>query len=148
MGERKRRNPLDGLTRDQSDFLDWLVEPAQTRTPKTQSAYAEENHVNERTLREWKKRQDFREAWDRRLSDLNIDPGRIQDVIDSMWAQACRGNVKAAELYLKYIDRFRDIKEVITTVSAEDLTDEELEEAYQGFVSSAIQSRATPDDED
>jgi hypothetical protein len=145
-----KRPAHDGLTKDQSEFLDWLIDPDQTRLPKTQKEYASEHHCSIRTLSEWKKRSDFREAWDRRLSDINISPDRIQAVVNSMWAQACRGNVKAAELYLKYIDRFRDVREVITTTSVEDLSDEELDEAYQGFIESAVEARqaaAGPDDE-
>lgn len=148
-----RRRPLDGLSPDQSKFLDWLIEPSQTRLPKTQTEFAREIHANERTLRDWKKLPEFREAWDRRLADINVSPDRIQDVINSVWSHACRGNMKAAELYLKYIDRFRDVREVITTTSVEEMDDDELEEAYQGFISQVVEDReaaeaATRDTED
>lgn len=131
-----------GMTKDQQKFIDWLVEPAQTRKPKTQVEFAETIHASPSTLTKWKKDQKFREAWDATLYELNISPDRIQDVIDSMWAQACRGNVKAAELYLKYTDRFRDVRTIEHVQSSvEELSDEELEAEYKGFLSEEVDKR-------
>jgi hypothetical protein len=135
----KRR---EGVTPDQSKFIDWLIEPPQTRLPKTQKEYAEENNCSDRTLTKWKKDMKFREAWDRALFDLNVSPDRVQSVIDAMWAQSCRGNVKAAELYLKYTDRYRPSIDVIHSESSvEELSDDELEVEYQGFLAREVERR-------
>lgn len=144
----------DGITSDQSDFIDWLMDPKGTREPKTQKEYAELNHISDRTLTKWKKDTKFREAWDRAYFDLNISPDRVQEIVDSMHAQACRGNMKAAELYLKFTDRFRDVREVITTTqSVEELSDEALEEEYQGYLAQEVARRTAaaavgPDDDE
>lgn len=133
------------LSPEQHEFIDWLIEPQQTRDPKTQKEFGKTINAPTTTLSKWKKDMKFREEWDRRLHDLNISPDRIQSVIDSMWAQACRGNVKAAELYLKYTDRFTPQVEITHVTSVEELSDEELENEYQGYLSQEVARRMQDD---
>ena len=67
---------------------------------------------------------------------MNINPERVQSVIDALWQQAANGDVKAASLYLQYIDKFTPKRKV----SVEDdrdvaaFSDEELADAMEAEV--------------
>jgi len=66
--------------------------------------------------------------WDRRCAELNIHPERTQSVIDSLFKQAADGDVKAASLYLQYIDKFTPKRRVVVDDDREasGLSDAEL----------------------
>ena len=96
---------------DWSEFLDWLL--SEVREPGTQQEWAVENGVNERTVRRWKDNSRFIREWDRRAAELNVHPERTQAVVDALFKQAADGDVKAATLYLQYIDKFTPKRRVV-----------------------------------
>ena len=119
------------------ELLEWLLR-GPDRSPATQRDWARENDIHEDSVRRIKRDQRFIKEWDRRAAELNINPERVQSVIDALWQQAAGGDVKAASLYLQYIDKFTPKRKV----SVEDdrdvalFSDEELAAALEAEASS------------
>jgi len=88
------------------------------------------------SLRRIKRDPRFIKEWDRRASELNINPERVQSVIDALWAAAAGGDVKAASLYLQYIDKFTPRKKMILDDERDvaGYSNEELAEALEAEV--------------
>lgn len=117
------------LTDLKEEFMLWLLDPARMGSYKE---WAEAHGCNENTLRNWRKDPAFKSELDRRLMQMNVDSIRIQKVVDAMWDKAAQGDVKAAELYLRYIEKLQPSRPVLeddTDVSK--LSDEELLAALQ-----------------
>ncbi len=93
-------------------FLDWLLE-GEGRVPSTQKDWAAENGVAASTVRKWKRDPRFVREWDRRATDLNVHPERTQSVVESLWRAASGGDVKAASLYLQYVEKFTPKRAVL-----------------------------------
>jgi hypothetical protein len=143
-----RRQRGDGiLSPDQLEFIEWLVDPRMTEWAN-QAEYAAAHNVAPKTLSKWKGDLKFREAWDKRLGELNVNPARIQEVLDAMHraATATRPDTKAAQLYMQFVDRWRPTVEVVTTTTAAELTDEQLEAEYQRALESEIERRVNAGD--
>ena len=111
-------------------FLEWLLQGPE-RDPKHQYQWAEENGVHEDSVRRWKRDPRFVKEWDRRASELNVNPERVQGVVDALWRKAADGDTKAAALYLQYIDKFTPKRKVVvdddrdaTNMSDSELADE------------------------
>lgn len=96
---------------DWSEFLDWLL--SEDRVPATQKEWAADRGLNERTVRRWKADPRFTREWDRRAAELNVHPERTQSVVDALYKQAAQGDVKAATLYLQYIDKYTPKRRVL-----------------------------------
>jgi len=111
---------------DWSDFLDWML--SEDREPATQKEWAAGHDLNERTVRRWKSDPRFIREWDRRAAELNVHPERTQSVVDALYKQAAQGDVKAATLYLQYIDKFTPKRRVLVDDErdAAGLSDSEL----------------------
>lgn len=109
----------------QSQFLDWLL--TDPKDPATRVAWAHENGVHPDSAKRWKRDKRFQEEWDRRAREKNISVDRVQSVVDSLHKAAVNGDVKAANLYLQYIDRFTP-KRIVRNEDAETkgLSDEDL----------------------
>lgn len=88
----------------QSKFLDWLL--SDPKDPETRAEWCEQNEVHYDTPKRWKRDKRFQEEWERRAREKNISVDRVQSVVDSLHKAALNGDVKAASLYLQYIDRF------------------------------------------
>jgi len=111
------------------EFIEWLIDPARVGT---QEEWAKTHGTYASTLSKWKKDPNFKAALDKRLGQLNIDSLRIQKVVDAMWDKASQGDVKAAELYLRYIEKIQPTKPVLdddTDVTR--MSDAELLEALR-----------------
>ena len=93
-------------------FLDWLLQ-GHDRDPQHQYQWAEENGFHEDSVRRWKRDPRFVKEWDRRASELNVNPERVQGVVDALWRKAADGDTKAAALYLQYIDKFTPKRKVV-----------------------------------
>ena len=111
-------------------FLEWLLQGPE-RDPKHQYQWAEENGVHEDSVCRWKRDPRFVKEWDRRASELNVNPERVQGVVDALWRKAADGDTKAAALYLQYIDKFTPKRKVVvdddrdaTNMSDSELADE------------------------
>ena len=93
-------------------FLDWLL-LGLDRVPATQRDWAAENGVHEDSLRRWKRDVRFVREWDRRAAELNVHPERTQAVVDAWFVAAAAGDVKAASLYLQYIEKFTPKRRIV-----------------------------------
>ena len=86
-------------------------------------------------MRRIKRDPRFMKEWDRRAAELNIHPERTQTVIDALFAQAADGDVKAASLYLQYIEKFTPKRRlVVEDKDASSLSDLELAEELEALV--------------
>jgi hypothetical protein len=109
----------------QSQFLDWML--TDPKEPKTRAEWCELNGVHIDTPKKWKRDKRFQEEWDKRAREKNISVDRVQSVVDSLHAAAVNGDVKAASLYLQYIDRFTPKKVVkVEDSDTKALSDDEL----------------------
>jgi hypothetical protein len=117
------------------DLLEWLLRGPE-REPRTQREWATENTIHEDSIRRIKRDARFIKEWDRRAAELNINPERVQSVIDSLWQRASDGDVKAASLYLQYIDKFTPKRRVVVDDDRDTagLSDEELASALEAEV--------------
>lgn len=109
----------------QSKFLDWLL--SDPKDPATRAQWAQENGVHVDSTKRWKRDKRFQEEWERRAREKNISVDRVQSVVDALHQAAVNGDVKAANLYLQYIDRFVP-KRIVRTEDADTkaLSDEDL----------------------
>ena len=117
------------------DLLDWLLR-GPDRRPRTQREWASENDIHEDSLRRIKRDHRFIKEWDRKAAELNINPERVQSVIDSLWLRASEGDVKAASLYLQYIEKFTPRRRLVIDDERDiaSFTDEELASALEAEV--------------
>jgi hypothetical protein len=133
----------------QREFLEWLVDPRTSAEKGTQKAWAEAHGLDQQTPSRWKTDLAFRRAWERRLHELNIDPDRIQKVIDSVYEIAINGvnnadRIKGATLYLQYVNRLSPSKAQPAEEEKpiEDMSDEELEALASNVVELRKSKRA------
>ena len=117
-------------------FLTWLTTPPEVRKelgePAGIKAWAEANDVTYETTRRWRLDPMFRAEWERILSEMNIRPDRVQQVIDAMYKNAVSGDTKSAELYLRLVDKISPPKvQVIESKSVAQMSNEELSAALE-----------------
>lgn len=118
------------LTSNQLAFLEWMVDPSPKSVKGSQAQWCRDHGLDESNPRIWKRQPKFQEALRARLDELNVSPDRIQEVVDAMFKQATEGNTKAAELYLRFVERLQPPR-VVVEKSASDLSDEELVAALE-----------------
>ena len=112
----------------QAEFLDWLL--ADIKIPNSQAKWAEQASVHERTVQGWKKDIRFKREWERRASEKNISPERIQDMVNTLYNAGKNGDTKAATSYLAYVERFLPAPERTTSDKGiQGMTDAELDRA-------------------
>lgn len=99
------------LTDKQQAFLEWLCVPSGLREPSTQMEWGRQNQCGQTALKAWKKDPTFRLAWDARLSELQVDPEKIDEVMTALFKKATIGDTKAISMYLEVADRFRPAPE-------------------------------------
>lgn len=127
------------LTDLQSRFLDWLIKPESEREPESQAAWCAANRVHENTPRKWKADANFRAHWEKRLAELKLNPSRIQEVVDAMFAKAAKGDTRAAAIVFRYLEWVMPRK--VTAADVDDpteLSDEELEAALDDDVAPTL----------
>jgi len=118
-----------------AELLEWLLLGPE-RSPRTQKEWAAGRDIHVDSLRRIKRDPRFVKEWDRRCAELNIHPERTQSVIDSLFRQAADGDVKAASLYLQYIDKFTPKRRVVVDDerAASGLSDLELADELEALV--------------
>ena len=118
-----------------AELLEWLLLGSE-RSPRTQKEWAEGRDIHADSLRRIKRDPRFVKEWDRRCAELNIHPERTQSVIDSLFRSAADGDVKAASLYLQYIDKFTPKRRVVVDDErvASGLSDAELADELEALV--------------
>jgi hypothetical protein len=115
----------DVMPEIQSRYLDWLL--SDVRVPPTQIAWCSENGVDDKTPPRWKKDPRFLKAWESRSVEKNVSIERVQAVIDVIYEAATNGDLKAAEQYMRYVERILPPRMVqrdpddLTAMSDEDL---------------------------
>ena len=118
-----------------AELLDWLL-LGPDRDPKNQYEWAEAHDIHAASVRRIKSDPRFVREWDRRAAELNIHPERTQSVIDALWGAAAGGDVKAASLYLQYIDKFTPKRKMVLDDERDvaGYSDEELASALEAEV--------------
>ena len=118
-------------------LLEWLLRGPE-RSPRTQKEWAGEHAIHQDSIRRIKRDPRFVREWDRRAAELNINPERVQSVIDALWQQAANGDVKAASLYLQYIEKFTPRRKVVMEDErdAQSFSDDELASLLEEEVAS------------
>lgn len=112
-----------------AEFIEWLIDPGHMGT---QEEWAKAHGVAPATVSGWKKNPEFKANLNRRLAEMNVDSLRIQAVVNAMWDRAATGDVKAAELYLRYIEKLQPSRPVLEDdTDVTKLSDEELLAALQ-----------------
>ena len=119
-----------------TDLLDWLLLGPE-RDPLTQREWAKQHELHEDSVRRIKKDSRFLKEWDRRAAELNINPERVQSVIDALWQRAADGDVKAASLYLQYIDKFTPKRKVAVAEDRDvlSMSDSQLADELEATIS-------------
>lgn len=111
----------------QARYIEWVLTPKAERKPRTLAEFARLNGFNPETVYRWKRDQRFKDALKKAAENVNYSTERIQDVIDAMWERACNGDVKAAALYLQYVQALTPTQKlVIQDESLANKSDEEL----------------------
>lgn len=130
-----RRDPETGektiMPEKWDAFLDWLV--TFPRDPEHQYQWAEQNGIHEDSLRRIKRDPRFVAEWEKRAATTNASVERVNNVVAALYEQAQKGDVKAASLYLQYVEKFTPKRRVETTETvARSMSDEELAKALAG----------------
>lgn len=128
------------LTYTQLAYLEWRANPE--RQPPSKVRWGEENGVSTTTLRAWEKQPWFRQGLERRLAELNVEPDRVQEVLDALWREAKGGDVSAAREYFKAIEDLRPPRPTVEDVTVMNLTDDELEVAWEEGLAALKRQRA------
>jgi hypothetical protein len=104
--------------------------------------------MHEDSIRRIKRDVRFIREWDRRAAELNVHPERTQMVIDALFVAASGGDVKAASLYLQYIEKFTPRRRVIVDDerAAAGLSDAELADELESLVAEFRDASVTDGD--
>lgn len=121
---------MSELTGHQLAFIEWCVDPSPKSVKGSQAQWCRERGIDLSNPRKWRRNAAFKDALQARLDELNVSPERIQEVVDAMFREATEGNTKAAELYLRFVERLQPPRVVVEKVASE-LSDEELAAALE-----------------
>lgn len=125
--------PRMELTEKQELFLEFLLDPRKDKI--SQNEWSRQNEVPIRTVMSWKQNKLFREVWEKRSYSLYGGPEKVNRIVNAVFEKATAGDMKAAQLYLQYVDKFTPKKEIITeTKTLADATDDELAELVENVV--------------
>jgi hypothetical protein len=135
------------LTRQQEEYLEWLLIPKDSRTPRTKKDWAEEHGIHYNTLGVWEKRKDFKERWELGVKGLTESPERTQTLLDALYVKGIAGDVRSAELYLKATGQMASQQNINikTETSVKELSDDELHALIIEMSSNKINNKPIPD---
>ena len=135
------------LTKMQEEYLEWLVTPKESRTPKTKKEWAEQHGIHFNTVGVWEKRKDFKERWELAVKGLTQSPERSQALLDALYVKGIAGDVRSAELYLKATGQMASQQNINikTETSVKELSDEELQTLIIEMSKNKINNNALPD---
>lgn len=119
------------------EFVEWYCDPSRKGSTKE---WAEAHGRSYGSVRLWPRtNKTIRSLIEKRYAELNIDPERIQRVVDAMWTAACDGDTKAATLYLQFVSRLQPVQKlVIEDARVEALTDEQLDAELRAMVNDGL----------
>lgn len=118
------------LTVAQESYLEWLLQPTDSRVPKTKKEWAELNDVHINTLGTWEKNKNFIERHMLGVKGLAQSPERAQALLDALFIKGVAGDTKSAELYLKATGQMPNAAQQInikSETSVKELSDEDLQ---------------------
>jgi len=117
------------LTKEQEEYLAWLLIPEDQREPKSKKAWAEQHGYHVNTLSLWEKKKPFIERWKLGVEGLNQSPERTQKLLESLYIKGISGDTKSAELYLKATGNMPNAStlHIKNETVVRDLSDEDLE---------------------
>jgi len=118
------------LTELQEAYLEWLLQPADSRNPKTKKEWAEKHDVHYNTVGQWEKNKNFQERWNLGVKGLAQSPERAQALLDALFIKGIAGDTKSAELYLKATNQMPNASQQInikSETSIKELSDDELQ---------------------
>lgn len=142
---RPQTHVIDGFVKQ--TFLDWLCTPPSERTPKTMEELAKHLAVDRRTLTHYKTEdKEFMEAWEKRYLQTIGNPGRKQEIMDTLYKTATDGDdpkhVQAARTYFEIDGSLKPARmEVNVTRDTKDLTIEEIEALMAAHAQNELQAR-------
>lgn len=116
------------LTEQQLEYVAWRADP---HREGDKHSWARDHGVSRSTIYKWESKPWFRNALEKRLAELNIEPDRIQAVLERLWREAEGGDVQAAKLYFAEIERIRPAPPKREDHTIAELSDEELEIAWR-----------------
>lgn len=126
-------------------FVEWCSLPSALRKPKDQKKLAKELGVDETTLSNWKKRDDF---WD--LVRVNIKgwaKGKTPEVIQSIFIGATMngeaGQAANAKLWLQWVDEWAEKSDVSIYDAEREKKAKSLLEVYDKFDNEKHKSKTT-----
>jgi hypothetical protein len=124
------KTPKLFLSETQEAYLEWLLQPADARVPKTKKEWAAQHDVHYNTLGSWEKNKVFQERHMLAVKGMAQSPERAQALLDALYLKGISGDVKSAELYLKATGQMPNAAQQInikSESSVKELTDEELQ---------------------
>ena len=123
---RKDRNGNWVVPKLVDEFLDWYCDPRR-EAGDTLDVWATPNNVARVTVSRWLEDPRVVAVLDHRFEILNGRPERVQQVIRAVHDRAVQtGDVRAAELYLRYVDKLKPARVIHEDRRVNDLSDEEL----------------------
>jgi hypothetical protein len=117
------------LTKEQEEYLAWLLVPEDQREPRYKKEWALEHGVHFNTLAAWEKKKNFIERWKLGVEGLNQSPERTQKLLEALYIKGISGDTKSAELYLKATGNMPNAStlNIKTETSLRDISDDDLE---------------------
>lgn len=89
-------------------FLQWLCIPAKEREPSTMDELATELDVTRRTLTNWKKDDEFIDAWAKEHRRTVGNPDRLNEILDVLYKTAVDiddpKHIQAAKEYRSWVE--------------------------------------------
>ena len=117
------------LTKEQEEYLSWLLVSEDQREPLFKKDWALAHGVHVNTLQGWEKRKPFIERWKLGVEGLNQSPERTQKLLEALYIKGISGDTKSAELYLKATGNMPNSStlNIKTETSIREISDEDLE---------------------
>jgi transcriptional regulator with XRE-family HTH domain len=107
-------------------FVEWLLTPPPSRSPRTQTELAEVLGVAKQTLSTWRADSRFKEELAKAQQGLAADPSKIQHLLDALYEKAMEGDTKSADLWLRSTGALKSQVDVSVNRDFGSLSDAEL----------------------
>lgn len=128
-------------------YLEWLCTPPKEREPRTKQLLAEElGYVNPRVLQLWDNDADFLKEWEKMYLKTIGNPGRKQQIMDTLFRTATDGDdpkhVAAAKEYFAIEGSLKPQKfSVQVSRNPDELTDEAIDALLAAHAQSEKEAR-------
>jgi hypothetical protein len=115
------------------EFVDWYCDP---QREGSQAQWGRDHGINDPSrITAMKREPRIMQMIEDRYRELNVNPERVQKVIDAMYSAATAGDVKAATLYLQFAERLQPTQRIVVEDRREEgLSDEDLDAEIRALV--------------